>query len=390
MLTSMLIWTGSIFFRKYTTFISPLGRSFSILAMQKRENPKYTVYGYLPYWSIENIKYLQPDKLTDIAYFGIYLNADGSFRTTLEDGSREPGYDLWKNNTTLKMLITNCEKNGIHISLTVIAHEDATSDKFLNCTACWANFMNNLETELKYHGIKGVNLNFEYVEFTEPETADKYTEFAAYVKRALEKRIPSSKLVISTFADSLTKPRVTKIQELARIADALFIMAYDFHRPSSETAGPVAPIGGAGIQNGYDIMTMLKDYLANSPPNKLILGVPYYGYNWIVEEPKAYATRIEGRDDIGFSQAQTYADIMETILEVKPKILWDDLGQVPYFAYISPETGATREAYFDNADSLKIKYKLAKDLNLAGVGIWALGYDRGYQELWRLLAEEFW
>ena len=32
---------------------------------------------------------------------------------------------------------------------------------------------------------------------------------------------------------------------------------------------------------------------------------------------------------------------------------------------------------------------MAKDKNLRGVGIWALGYDKGYQDLWNLLGEEF-
>ena len=166
-------------------------------------------------------------------------------------------------------------------------------------------------------------------------------------------------------------------------------MGYDFHRPDSEKAGPVSPLNGKGVYAEYDIETMLNDYLSYLPPNKIILGLPYYGYNWVVKEGIPNAERIPGTDDIGFSQPQTYSAIMDTILEVKPQIKWDDLGKVPYFIYKSPSTNSTREVYYENAESLRLKYELIRNNKLLGVGIWALGYDGGYIELWNLLSEYF-
>ena len=119
------------------------------------------------------------------------------------------------------------------------------------------------------------------------------------------------------------------------------------------------------------------------------MGVPYYGYNWVVETDEEYAKRIEGDDAIGFSKSQAYEDVMETILENNPNIMWDELGQTPFFTYISEETGQIREVYYENAQSLAAKYDLINENNLAGVGIWALGYDGGYVELWDLLHEKF-
>ena len=45
--------------------------------------------------------------------------------------------------------------------------------------------------------------------------------------------------------------------------------------------------------------------------------------------------------------------------------------------------------FFENQESLKIKYELVHKYGLKGVGIWALGYDGGYQELWNALEEKF-
>lgn len=372
------------------TILSPIGNSFSIFSLLKeKQKPKKIIYGYLPYWSSEQSKFLQLDKLTDIAYFGIYINADGSLMELLEDGTAEPGLRTWREDEALDKFIVKAKNNGVRVSLTIISHVDEISDKFLDCRECWPTLLKNIEKELDSKKIKDINFNFEYVEFTEPDKAKKYTELVEYYNNELDKKYKGSFVTVATFADSLTKPRVTDIEQLGKVADALFIMSYDFHRPDSDIAGPVAPIDGKGVYSEYDVRTMLTDYLAKVPSHKIILGVPYYGYNWVVKAAVPYSERIPGADAIGYSKSQAYWQIMDTILELKPEVKWDDLGKVPYFTYISPETGSTREVYFENDKSLAEKYKLIIDNNLAGVGIWALGYDGGYQELWDLLQKSF-
>jgi len=371
------------------SILSPISRSFSILAFSnKREPPKKMIYGYLPYWSLEKGKYLQYDKLTDIAYFGLHIDEKGDF-LKIKNGETVPGYNHWKNSKELDDIIANAKKYDVNFALTIISHVDDVSDRFLDCRECWDNLADNIIQELIQKDLKDVNLNFEYAELTPKEKAHQYTQFVDFLNKRLEATVGESTVVVSTFADSIVKERVTHIESLGKVADLLFIMGYDFHRPSSDTAGPVSPIGGKGVHAEYDLETMLHDYLAFVPPNKILLGVPYYGYNWVVERDEKYAKRINGDDDIGYSQSQTYESIMETVITVKPEVKWDDLSKSPYFTYVSPETGSLREVYFDDVDSLRVKYEMVNDHDLAGVGIWALGYDGGYEELWRLLRQEF-
>lgn len=366
---------------------SPFASTFSIYSLNKPViQPKYSVYGFLPYWTLDQTKYFQLDKLTDIAYFGLNIDKDGNFVEHNEDGTLEPGYNTWKNSQTLSKFIKTATQKHVRMALTIISHTDDISTSFLNCTTCWKTLATNITNELKAKEITGVNMNFEYVEETDADTAAKYTELVKFLKTNLP---ANTYIVVSTFADSLTKPRVTNVADLSQVADALFIMSYDFHRPNSDTAGPVAPINGIGKIAEYDITTMLKDYLAVSPANKLILGVPYYGYNWVVTRNLPNATRIPGNDDIGYSQSQTYDTITNSLLDIRPKLEWDELAQSPYFTYVSATSGSLRQVYYENEKSLKVKYELAKELGLAGVGIWALGYDGGYTELWNLLGSEF-
>ena len=365
---------------------------FSFLTPHKK--PKYRVYGYLPYWSLDSAKYIQYDKLTDIAYFGLYINPDGTFKEKVLDDEGyeilEPGYKNWKENKTVDEIISNAKKNGVRVALTVIAHDDEDNDTFLNCRECWSVLMENVKKELKNKGLSDVNLNFEYAEYTDDKMALKFTEFVKYVNDELDKSFSDSFLVVSAFADSAVKPRISSsLLELGRNSDGIFIMAYDFHRPTSDQAGPVAPIDGTYANSDYDINTMLKDFLSKISPNKLIMGIPYYGYNWVVENEDRYAKRIEGNEERGYSESLVYDKILRDLEELNIKPLWDENAQVPFYSYTSPSTGSIRQVYYENEDSLRIKYQITKNNSLAGIGIWALGYDGDRSELWNLIYDEF-
>ena len=383
----------NIYLRKIkvkTAIVTPKGKSFSVLSASTQYAPtQKVIYGFLPYWTLAETEYLHTYKLTDISYFALHVEKDGTIRKKLEDGSDHPGYLIWRESENLTELMEKGKKQGVRFSLTLISHEDDVTDAFLLCKSCWYTLIDELKTEMDYREIIDINLDFEYVEFPEEEIANAYSEFTKFINEELDKIYGESFVVVSTFADAFIKPRITKVQDLAYNADGIFIMAYDFHRPTSNNAGPVAPINGAPIHSEYDITTMLRDYLSYVSPGNLILGVPYYGYNWVTDSEKEYAERIVGDDDIGYSLSQTYADIMETKLEYHPEEKWSETGLVPYFTYISEKTGSNRTVYYENTQSLKIKYDLAKSKGLGGIGIWALGYDRGYQELWELLESEF-
>ena len=395
LILSVVLFSILLFLRKTDgeyKIVSPFSDSSDVFSFfsKTHERPKRIIYGYLPYWSIEKIKYLQLDKLTDIAYFGLYLNKDGTFAETTEgaDGSTiyEPGFKNWNENVDLDKLIEKCKNSGVRFSLTIIAHVDEDNDAFLNCRDCWDTLLVNLRKELDKKGIRDVNLNFEHAEGTDEGISSKFSEFTKFLNTELDKIYGNSFLVVSAFGDSTTQERVSSdLNNLGRAADGIFIMAYDYHRPASETIGPVSPILGAG----GNVTETIRDFLTVVPPNKIILGLPYYGYNWLVADDGEYAKRIDGSDENGFSQAQSYDSVMDTILEVEPTIKWNEEGKSPYFTYVSPDSGQLRTAYYENAQSLKYKYDLVNNNNLGGVGIWALGYDGGYDELWNALYDSF-
>jgi spore germination protein len=371
--------------------LSPFAKESSFFSLFRRhEKPKKIIYGYLPYWSLEKIQYLRLDELTHLAYFGAYLGEDGNFEKTAlgEDGSTvfEPGYNNWQDNKELGSLIEKCKQEGVRVALTVIAHTDEKIDNFLDCRECWNTFLNNLVAELNVRGINDVNLNFEYAGETDPKRATEFSELTKFINEQLDSIYGDSFVVVSAFADSAETPRVSSdLDNLGRYADGIFIMGYDFHRPLSDEVGPVSPVAG----NKQNLTTTIDAFLAKVPPNKIILGVPYYGYNWEVESDDPNAKTLRDIEGYARAESQSYESVMDTILEVDPELKWNEEGKSPYFTYTSPDSGELRTVYFENEESLKAKYELIKVKNLAGVGIWALGYDGGYNELWELLYDEF-
>ena len=368
---------------------SPLSKGFSISSLFKKHESKGNfVYGFLPYWNIKELDNIQYENLTDIAYFGVYINPDGTIKKYDNEGNTEQGYNNWRNSKELADGIAKGKKAGTRFSLTLISHSDDTTEAFLNCRSCWETLELVATKEMAYHKIRDIHLNFEYSTYTDEQLTDKFTAFTEHFSNYLKSHDKEALLVVSAFADSNNKQRLTDIKAISEYVDGIFIMGYDFRTAGSEYAGPTAPLDGIGTVSTYDIRTTIKDYVANAPASKIILGVPYYGYNWPVTNNTPYSKKIAsnvlGAADIG-AKAQTYQDIMAIIEEYNIKPQWDEVAKVPYFTYYSVESGTYRQIYYEDKRSLTEKFSYARDMGLGGIGIWALGYDGKYLDLWNLL-----
>lgn len=213
----------------------------------------------------------------------------------------------------------------------------------------------------------------------------------------MHQEVPGSKVTVSVYASS-AKPGEHKLYDISAIgntADGVFMMAYDFAVTGSDLAVPTAPLYGKKEgRYAYDVSTAVNDFLRLMPANKLILGVPYYGYNYLTYSPTVKSQTRPSWTWRGSPHAQTYtlaqneiAPDMEDIDGYKTG--WDDFGKVSYKAYHVVSTDTWRMIFLDDSKSLGIKYDFAKSKNLAGVGMWALGFDSGRSELWNVLRDKF-
>ncbi|NOZ74049.1 MAG: T9SS type A sorting domain-containing protein [FCB group bacterium] len=330
----------------------------TIIDLQPRAfSPSRTVFGYHPYWEGTNWQDYNYDLLTTVAYFSAEVSSSGQL-TNLHG---------WP----VTGLINAAHSNGVKVVLAATLFSSSSITTLLSSASKRQTLITNLLAQVQAGNGDGVNIDFEGMPASQKQNMVQFiTDLAATFHSA----IPGSEVSIAMPAVDWSN--AWDYAALATAADGLFIMGYDYHWGGSSNTGAVAPLTGGT----YNITWTVNDYLSKTgnQANKIILGVPYYGIEWpAVSSSAGAATTGSGSSKLyntAIALAQTYGRN------------WDGSSQTPWYAYNS---GGWHQGWYDDAQSLELKYNLALVRNLQGVGIWALGYDHGHQELWDLLASSF-
>ncbi len=241
----------------------------------------------------------------------------------------------------------------------------------------------HLKSLIAEKNLDGLNLDFEYAGNPTLTQQHQFTDFVTTLTNQLKLQFPQIEISLDVFADSALKPRIWDVNKLAQVIDYFVVMAYDFHRPSSPVAGPIAPLRGGGESWELDVTQSLTSFLTIVPPSKLVLGVPYYGYGWHTTSATPLATTYPDSGELAtFNRIQNlirHPDNSITNLSIN----WNAVAFSPYLTY--QQSGRWYQIWFEDERSLKLKYDLVKQTGLAGVALWALGYDGDHPQLWHLL-----
>ena len=109
--------------------------------------------------------------------------------------------------------------------------------------------------------------------------------------------------------------------------------------------------------------------------------MPYYGRDWSVNNETAPA------QTTGSSFAVTYKNYRNNIVDYNWSTEhFEPNSQSVYYSY---ELSGRRQCFIDDAKRLGQKYDLVNRSALGGIGIWALGYDNGYSDLWDVIRDKF-
>lgn len=320
-------------------------------AVQPR--PCATVFGYLPYW--ERPATLRYDLLTHLACFSIEVNQTGAI-------TNRRGWP-WTAE------INAAHAAGVKVIVVITLFNDASLLTLLTTPAYRQNLMVNIRNEILAGNADGVNIDFEGGGAWRGHINGFMAELTAY----LHEEIPGSE--VSFAGPAVNWSNGFDLVGLANSCDAIFIMGYAFSGQWSTTSAPMAPLTGGSI----NITDTVLDEYDGVDRSKLILGVPYYGYHWTTTSSSARSTVISSIGSVFYrtaaAQVQTYGR------------QWDALSQTPWYRWHDGTNW--HQVWYDDAESLGLKYQLAIDEGLQGVGIWALDYDSGRTELWDLLEEKF-
>lgn len=366
-----------------TSIISPIP---TVMSLRERKTTR-EVFGFAPFWKFDSLDNVDFNVLTTFAYFGIPVNGDGSMDKT------DPGYDTFKSDKATQ-IFNKAHKAGTRVVLTLTQMDNGSIDQLMDNQEAQDKIIQETITEVKNRGIDGVNIDFEYVGDPGDEYRNKFTNFVSKFTDDLHSKIPNSKLTVSVYASSVKDPKIYDIGKIASKTDGIFMMAYDFAVSGSDNAIPTSPL--YGYKSGkywYDVSTAVEDFLKVMPSNKLILGLPWYGYDYLVYQPEVKAETRPYWSWRGKPTAQTYS-VAKNISAKSDGVTayqtgWDNDGKVGWKAYYVGETNTWRMIFLEDEKSLGIKYDFAKSKNLGGVGIWALGFDEGRKEMWSVIREKF-
>ena len=277
--------------------------------------------------------------LTYLAPFSFEARPDGSLATF--DVSPIKGASAGSG-AVLMMAVTNLE-NG--------QFSDAVGEAILNDTSVQDVLLDHIIEAAGEYGFQDIHFDFEYLR---PEDREPYN---AFLKKAAQ-RLHAERLLISTALAPKTSASQTgqwytahDYRAHGEIVDFVVIMTYEW----GYTYGPpmaVAPL--------HMVRRVAEYALTEIPADRIILGVPNYGYDW----PLPY--------ERGSTRARTLGNVEAVQLAVSKGALieFDEEAQSPYFHYL--QDGVRHEVWFEDVRSYEAKFRLVRELNLKGVGFWQM------------------
>lgn len=338
---------------------------------------KREVFGYLPYWRLDSrsAQELRYDLVSTIAFFGIGIKKSGNLDTDWVGYKEYVGKDA--------AAVTNAaHRAGVRVIPTFQLFDSGAYTRmnaFLDSSAAQDRFIGQAIALMKRRLADGASLDFEHVN---SERMERYLAFVTRFAKALRAQMPGAILVDASSAGT---PRWL-IAGLAKVVDHMFVMTYNYRWSGSNNAGAVAPLDNTT----RTVKKHIAKFLAYAPASKVIMGVPYYGYDWpvISDQPNARVRSDPSR--YGGVRSVTYGGAMD-FLAAHPEVTLnhDDREGAAFYSYWSATDKTWRQVYFDDERSLAAKYDYAIAENLAGIGTWTLLYDRGYDALWDLLRRKF-
>lgn len=285
--------------------------------------------------------------LTYLSIFSYQVSPSGNL-TNIDDASLINKAKEFK--VAPMMVITNLEEGAGFSS--DIAHEILTNTDAQN------NLINNIINVLQTKGYYGLDIDFEYVY---PQDKENYNKFLERVVNALH---PLGFIVTTALAPKVSENQPGLLYEAhdykvhGQLADHVIIMTYEWGYTYGEPQA-VAPIG--------PVKQVLNYATSVIPPQKILMGMPNYGYDWQLPFEEGTAATVVG--NVG---------AVDLAREKGSEIMYSESSQAPYFNYYTNTN--QHVVWFDDARSIAARLKLVNDYNLGGVSYWTI--NRYFPQMW--------
>ncbi len=340
-------------------------RLHSPIALEKNQ-----VVGFLPYWLLDKAQGDYSKYISTLTYFGLGVGEDGKIQKLNSPIEEEPG---WTDLRTGKLdkFFNQAKKDNIKLSLLMFNGNEESIAKLISDPISHAkNLIDDVSPLMKKFGFTDLNLDIENVKEASDSARQNFTAFVQEVRNGMDENNLGT-LTIDASPTVLIKNYLINLTDVSRYADYIVLMTYDYHFPGSFVTGPVSPDNGAGVDSEFDTETAIKEALKIMPAKEILLGSPLYGYEWesIGDVPRSAVIPGTG---IAASNMRV-EDFLSKCSSCSAK--FDNVAKESYLIFKDEDTGTYHQIFYPDDVAMQAKLGLATKYNLAGVALWALGYE---------------
>lgn len=252
------------------------------------------------------------------------------------------------------MVITNIEEGG--------SFSSSLGHTILTNNGVQEKLISNVIDTLKAKGYYGLDIDFEYLYPTDKEN---YNNFL----RKVTQRLGDLGYTVTTaLAPKISSEQKGLLYEAhdypvhGALADHVIIMTYEW----GYTFGP--PLAVAPINEVRKVLDYATSVI---PSNKILMGMPNYGYDWTL--PYVQGTAATTLSNTG---------AVNLAISVGGRIEFDDESKAPFFYYYD-SSNRQHIVWFEDARSAMEKLKLVDEYKLDGVSYWTIG--RYFPQNWLVL-----
>ena len=314
------------------------------------------VYGWHPHWMGSAYSNYRWDLLSHFSYFSYEVDPNSGYPTTTNN---------WLGSSAVTAAQNNCVKTDLCVTLF------SNHSSFFSSSTAQQNLIDTLISLVQKRNANGVNIDFEKVPSSE---ASAYNDFLVDLATQMHNQIPGSEVSVALF--SVDWNNIFDIALLDQHLDHFVIMGYGYYYSGSPEAGPTAPLydfGGSTRNLSRTVNQYLKEGASRS---KLVLGLPYYGYEW----ETASGQIPESTTNTGTSKTYTTVRDNANGHYSNANKGWHSGSRSNYFVF--QDGGNWHQCFTDLSKGLDERLDLILQRDLGGMGIWALGYDDGYTAFW--------
>jgi chitinase len=213
----------------------------------------------------------------------------------------------------------------------------------------------------------GIDVDWEYPQETD---ADNFRALLAEFRRQMDAVRRGLRLSVAVGPHPRMEPG-SDFAKIAVLVDQIGVMNYDYTGPWSATTGFLAPLFPHVGGHSGSIVTSMEAYEnVGVPREKLLMGLPFYGYGWTGVNSANSGLFQAGK---GIHGDKPYRYIRT--LAAPCSVYRDRRSRSPWFY-----AGGTFWTY-DDAVSVSYKVSYAARQHLGGIMIWELSEDTADAEL---------